>query len=247
MSEVAHAAITLPPLPYALDALEPHMSRETLQYHYGKHHKKYVDTANELLKGTELEGQPLEEVLSQASGTLLDNAAQAWNHGFFWHCLTPRQKGPSAALARRIAETFGSLDNFQAKFNRIASSLFGSGWAWLVEDAEGALRIIATRNAGMPAANNQVALLTCDLWEHAYYLDHRNDRAKYLKAFWQLVNWEFVESNLEQGWEWPTAAAPRSESAADRVDAASMDSFPASDPPAHSPTRAGPPDRRKDR
>ena len=191
-------AIELPNLPYALDALEPHMSRETLEFHYGKHHRKYVDTTNELLKGTELEGHPLEDVLSQASGPLLDNAAQAWNHGFFWHCLTPRRKGPSVALTRQIAEAFGSLDNLQVKFNRIASSLFGSGWAWLVKDAGGTLRIVATRNAGMPTENNQVPLLTCDLWEHAYYLDYQNRRPDYIKAVIQnLLNWEFAEANLE--------------------------------------------------
>jgi Fe-Mn family superoxide dismutase len=198
---VATATLALPKLPYALEALAPHMSRETLEFHHGKHHKAYVDKVNQLVEGTEHDGQSLEEIIADASGPLFDNAAQAWNHSFFWHCLTPDPRAPGKDLEKMLNGAFGSLEKFQAEFTRAALGVFGSGWAWLVKDVEGVLRVVTTRNAGLPMVNNQVALLTCDVWEHAYYLDRRNDRGAYLKHFWPIVNWEFVAQNLVSGWE----------------------------------------------
>jgi superoxide dismutase, Fe-Mn family len=195
-------ALTLPQLPFARDALEPHMSRETLDYHYGKHHKTYVDTANELLKGNEFEHLPLEDIVRKASGKLFNNAAQVWNHNFFWNCLTPSQTPPGGKLAPAIAKQFESFENFRKQFTQVALDTFGSGWTWLVKDAAGALAIVSTQGAGNPLVAGQTPLLTCDVWEHAYYLDYRNVRKNYLEHYWPLVNWQFVESNLE-----PRAAA----------------------------------------
>jgi superoxide dismutase, Fe-Mn family len=240
MGHVAEAAIALPPLPYAPDALEPHMSRETLEFHHGRHHATYVATLNKLIAGTEFEDQSLEEIIAGSSGTMFDNAAQVWNHGFFWHCLAPRRTTPPPALRTQLDRAFGSVDKFQERFTKAATGVFGSGWAWLVRDADGSLSIVSTRNAGTPMTSNQVALLTCDVWEHAYYIDRRNDRGEYLKHFWPLVNWDFVAACVAQPWEWASASQS---TRGERQDEASMDSFPASDPPASSPTRAGPPKR----
>jgi Fe-Mn family superoxide dismutase len=190
-------ALTLPELPYARDALQPHMSRETLDFHYGKHHKTYVDTANELIKGTEFENLPLEDIVRKSTGKLFNNAAQVWNHTFFWNCLTPQPAQPGGRIAPALAKQFGSLDAFKQQFTKVALDTFGSGWAWLVKDAAGALAIVSTQGAGNPLVAGQTPLLTCDVWEHAYYLDHRNVRKEYLEHFWHLVNWSFVESNLE--------------------------------------------------
>jgi len=236
---VAEATITLPPLPYAADALEPHMSRETLEYHHGRHHATYVANVNRLVQGTELEGSRLEDLLAEATGPLWDNAAQVWNHAFFWQCLSPRRTTPAGALKQKLAESFGSVEEFRARFDKAAAALFGSGWAWLVREHDGGLRIATTRNADLPARSNQTPLLTCDLWEHAYYLDRRNDRGEYLKHFWPLVNWDFVARNLVEPWEFAAAAGDRTRRR-DRVEEASVDSFPASDPPASTSTRAGP-------
>ena len=189
------SAIVLPPLPYARNALEPHMSRETLDYHYGKHHQAYVDKVNKLIAGTEFEDASLEELVAESAGEIFNNAAQVWNHTFFWNCLSPRRQSPGKELTEAF-EKLGGFESFQIQFDNAASALFGSGWAWLVKDTKGALKIVTTANANTPVRDGQVALLTCDMWEHAYYIDRRNDRAAYLQNFWPLVNWEFVSANL---------------------------------------------------
>jgi superoxide dismutase, Fe-Mn family len=187
--------IVLPPLPFARDALEPHMSRETLDYHYGKHHKAYVEKVNTLIAGTEFEDASLEELVAESSGALFNNAAQVWNHNFFWNCLAPKSKGPGKELTAAL-DKLGGMQSFQNQFGKAAIEEFGSGWVWLIKDAAGALKIITTSNANTPARDGQVALLTCDVWEHAYYIDHRNDRGAWMKSFWAIVNWQFVTDNL---------------------------------------------------
>jgi len=189
-------ALTLPDLPYARDALEPHMSAETLDYHHGKHHKTYVDTANNLISGTEYEQMPLEEIIVKSSGKLFNQTAQIWNHSFFWQCLTPNQTQPGKKLTDALVKEFGGIEDFKKLFSETAIGTFGSGWGWLVKKPDGSLAVTSTSNAGTPLTDGDRALLTCDVWEHAYYIDHRNARPKYLEAFWQLVNWEFVEQNL---------------------------------------------------
>ena len=186
----------LPELPYAKDALAPGISAETLEYHYGKHHKTYVDNINKLIAGTEHENMPLEEIVKKASGGVFNNAAQVWNHTFYWNCLSPGGGGePSGPLADAIAKAFGSFAEFKDKFSNAAVTQFGSGWAWLVKNPDGSLAIEATSNAGTPLTEGKKPLLTCDVWEHAYYIDYRNARPKYVEAFWSLVNWKFVEKN----------------------------------------------------
>lgn len=188
---------TLPPLPYALDALSPHISQETLEYHYGKHHKAYVTNLNKLVENTEFATMSLEEVIKKSSGGIFNNAAQVWNHTFYWHCLSPNGGGePSGKLADAINKAFGSFEQFKEKFTQTAIATFGSGWAWLVQDKQGDLKIISTSNAGTPMTEGLTALLTCDVWEHAYYIDYRNVRPDYVAAFWKLANWDFVESNF---------------------------------------------------
>ena len=189
---------TLPKLPYAMDALSPHISQETLEYHYGKHHQTYVTNLNKLVAGTEFASMSLEEVIKQSSGGIFNNAAQVWNHTFYWHCLTPKgAREPSGKLADAIIKEFGSLEQFKEQFTQAAITTFGSGWAWLVQTKEGKLKITSTSNAGTPMTEGHTALLTCDVWEHAYYIDYRNVRPDYLNAFWELVNWEFVASNFQ--------------------------------------------------
>ena len=195
MATTTRSAIVLPPLPYANNALEPHMSRETLEYHYGKHHKGYVDRLNHLISGTEFEDASLEELVAESAGEIFNNAAQVWNHTFFWNCLSPRRQSPGTEVNHAL-QRLGGFESFQQQFDKAASGLFGSGWAWLVKDTKGALKIVTTPNANTPLRNGETALLTCDMWEHAYYIDHRNDRAAYLKDFWPLVNWDFVAANL---------------------------------------------------
>jgi superoxide dismutase, Fe-Mn family len=187
----------LPDLPYAKDALAPHISAETLEYHYGKHHKTYVDNLNRLIVGTEFEKSPLDEIVRKASGGIFNNAAQIWNHSFYWNCLSPQGGGePGGDLARALSADFGSLAQFKEKFTSAAVTLFGSGWAWLVKNPDGKLAIEAASNAGNPLRDGKKPLLTCDVWEHAYYIDYRNARAKYVEAYWNLVNWKFVAANL---------------------------------------------------
>ncbi len=190
-------AIELPALPFARDALAPHISGETIDFHYGKHHKAYVDNLNKMIEGTELDSLTLEEIVQKAEGAMFNNAAQVWNHTFYWNCLSPEGGGkPEGALAKAIDEGFGGFDAFQEQFNKTATGTFGSGWAWLVQRSDGTLAIISTSNAATPLTGEDTALMTCDVWEHAYYIDYRNARPKYLEAFWKLVNWEFVTSQM---------------------------------------------------
>jgi Fe-Mn family superoxide dismutase len=186
----------LPPLPYAKNALEPHISAETLEYHYGKHHQAYVTNLNNLIKGTELESLGLEDIIRKSSGGVFNNAAQVWNHTFYWNCLTPNGGGePGGALADAINKAFGSFAAFKEKFSTSAVTNFGSGWTWLVRNADGSVEIMNTSNAATPLTAGKTALLTCDVWEHAYYIDYRNARPKYVEAFWNLVDWGFVARN----------------------------------------------------
>ncbi|MEZ5440905.1 MAG: Fe-Mn family superoxide dismutase [Lysobacterales bacterium] len=190
-------AFELPPLPYARDALAPHISAETLDYHYGKHHQAYVTNLNNLIAGTEHESQSLEAIIRSSSGGLFNNAAQVWNHTFYWHCLSPNGGGdPSGKLADLIVKAFGSIDAFRDAFSKNAIGTFGSGWGWLVQKPDGSLALASTSNAGTPLTGEDTPLLTCDVWEHAYYVDYRNARPKYVEAFWQLVNWDFAASQL---------------------------------------------------
>ncbi len=183
----------LPALPFAQDALAPVISAETLEYHYGKHHNAYVTNLNNLVPGTEFENSTLEEIILKASGGVFNNAAQVWNHTFYWNCLSPKGGGaPSGALGAAIDAAFGSFDNFKAQFSKAAATNFGSGWTWLVKNADGSLAIASTSNAGTPMTSGQTALLTVDIWEHAYYVDYRNARPKYLEEIWKLFNWDFV-------------------------------------------------------
>ena len=191
-------AITLPALPYSNDALMPHITPETLEFHYGKHHKTYVDKLNGMVPGTEFENASLEEIVKKSSGGIFNNAAQVWNHTFYWNCLAPKAGGePTGTLKSKIDQTFGSFDQFKEQFTQAALNQFGSGWAWLVQNADGTLSITSTSNADTPLKEGKTPLMTCDVWEHAYYIDYRNARPKYLEAFWQLVNWKFVESQLK--------------------------------------------------
>ena len=187
----------LPPLPYEKDALAPHISPETLEYHYGKHHKSYVDNLNRLLENEAT--MPLEALIKTAQGGIFNNAAQIWNHTFYWHCLSPSGGGePTGALAEAIRETFGDFNNFKEQFTKTALTTFGSGWAWLTKTPEGELSIVSSSNADNPLVQNHTPLLTCDVWEHAYYIDYRNVRPDYVNAFWALVNWDFVNDNLNR-------------------------------------------------
>lgn len=191
-------AFELPTLPYSTDALMPQMSAETLHYHYGKHHKAYVDTLNKLVSGTEFATMSLEDVVRKSSGAMFNNAAQNWNHTFFWKCLQPNGGGePTGALAEAIQADFGSLKAFKEKFTDVAVKTFGSGWTWLVKNkTSGKLECLSTANAGCPLTEGHTPLLALDVWEHAYYLDHRNDRAKFVETFWQIANWKFASANL---------------------------------------------------
>jgi superoxide dismutase, Fe-Mn family len=190
-------AFALPALPFKKNALVPYISEETIDYHYGKHHKTYVDNLNKIISGTQFTDKDLLLIIKTAKGPLFNNAAQVWNHTFYWQCLKPAGKEElSEPLLAAINKIYGSLDKFKAEFTKTALSLFGSGWVWLVKDKKRALSIIATGNAENPLPKGQTPLLTCDVWEHAYYIDYRNARAKYLEAFWHIVNWQFVSQNF---------------------------------------------------
>lgn len=191
-------AHTLPDLPFAKDALEPHISAETFEYHHDKHHAAYVTNLNNLIPGTEFEDKSLEEIVTSApAGGIFNNAAQVWNHTFYFNCMGPDAGGePTGALADAIADTFGSFAEFKEKFSTSAVTNFGSGWTWLVKNAEGALEIVNTTNAGCPLTAGQTPLLTIDVWEHAYYVDKRNARPAYVESFWNVINWDFVAGNF---------------------------------------------------
>lgn len=189
----------LPELPYPKNALEPVISAETLEYHYGKHHAAYVNNLNNLIRGTGFEAMALEDIVMKSSGGVFNNAAQTWNHTFYWNGMTPQGGSePTGPLAEAIKSTFGSFEEFKKEFSKKAVRLFGSGWTWLVRNQDGSLGIENTNNAGTPMTSGQKALLTCDVWEHAYYIDYRNARAKYVEAFWNIVNWDFVAKNLSE-------------------------------------------------
>ena len=188
---------TLPAFPFAQDALEPHISKTTIEFHYGKHHQTYVDNLNKLIIGTEFENSTLEEIVLKSSGGIFNNAAQVWNHTFYWNCLTPKSNlKPEGKLLDAIEKEFGSYEQFNEKFTNAAVTLFGSGWAWLVKDKDGKLEIVQTSNAENPMRQDKTPLLVCDVWEHAYYIDKQNRRPAYLESFWNLVDWKKVEERF---------------------------------------------------
>jgi len=187
----------LPELPYAIDALAPTISKETMEYHYGKHHQAYVTNLNNLIKGTEFENASLEDIIKKSSGGVFNNAAQVWNHTFFWNTLSPKGGGaPTGALADAINAKFGSFDAFKETFSKSAVGNFGSGWTWLVKKADGSVDIVNTSNAATPLTGADKPLITIDVWEHAYYIDYRNARPKFVEAFWNLANWDFAAKNF---------------------------------------------------
>jgi Fe-Mn family superoxide dismutase len=187
----------LPDLPYSKNALEPHISAETIEYHYGKHHAAYANNLNNLIGGTEFEKASLEDIILKSSGGIFNNAAQIWNHTFYWNCLKPNGGGePTGPLAEAIKYAFGSFEDLKKEFSQKAVTLFGSGWAWLVKNKDGSIGIEQASNAGTPMSSEKKALLTCDVWEHAYYIDYRNARPKYVESFWNLVNWDFAAKNF---------------------------------------------------
>jgi Fe-Mn family superoxide dismutase len=188
---------TLPPLPYAKDALQPTMSAETLEFHYGKHHQAYVTNLNNLIKGTEFENLSLEEIIKKSQGGIFNNSAQVWNHTFFWNCMKPNGGGaPTGPVADAINAKWGSFDKFKEEFQKSAVGNFGSGWTWLVKKTDGTVDIVNTSNAGTPLTTDNKALLTVDVWEHAYYIDYRNARPKFVESWWNIVNWDFVNQNF---------------------------------------------------
>jgi Fe-Mn family superoxide dismutase len=187
----------LPPLPYEKTALEPFITAETLDYHYGKHHQAYVTNLNNLIPGTEFENLSLEEIIQKSSGGIFNNAAQVWNHTFYWNSLKPNGGGqPTGALAEALNKTFGSFEKFKEEFTKCAVTTFGSGWAWLVKNADGSLALVSTSNAATPLTSGQKPLMTIDVWEHAYYIVYRNARPKYVEDFWNFVNWDFAAANF---------------------------------------------------
>ena len=193
--------IELPKLPYKKDALEPHISQRTIEFHYGQHHAAYVKNLNNLIEGSEFETMKLEDIIKNSKGSVFNNAAQVWNHTFYWHCMAPPEEDsmPKALLLKYIERDFESLENFKNQFIRQAATLFGSGWLWLVADKDGTLSLLQTSNAETPLTHEGLTpLLTCDVWEHAYYLDQQNQRLAYLDEFWKIINWRFVEKRLSE-------------------------------------------------
>ncbi len=187
----------LPKLPYSPEALEPHISKKTIEYHYGKHHMTYVQKLNDLIQGTSFEEMNLEEIILKADGGIFNNAAQVWNHTFYWEGFSANgRNAPEGSLLEAINKHFGSFDKFKEVFSQKAATLFGSGWAWLVKKADGKLDIIQTSNAENPMRTGDKPLLTCDVWEHAYYLDYQNRRPEYIAAFWKLVDWDVVSNRF---------------------------------------------------
>jgi Fe-Mn family superoxide dismutase len=190
-------AFELPQLPYSMDALEPYISKRTIEFHYGKHHQAYITNLNNLVPGTEFEKASLEDIIKKSTGGIFNNGAQVWNHTFYWNCLSPKAGGePKGSVKDAIEVSFGSFADFKDKFTKAAATLFGSGWAWLVKTPGGKLEIVQESNAGNPMRNGLTPILTCDVWEHAYYLDKQNRRPDYIADFWNLVNWEAVKSKL---------------------------------------------------
>ncbi len=183
----------LPPLPYALDALEPHISQKTLEFHYGKHHQAYVNNLNNLVPGSPFEDADLEKIVKEADGGIFNNGAQVWNHTFYFNSFSPKGGGePKGELAEAITKTFGSFDAFKDEFSKAAATLFGAGWAWLVKKSDGSLEIVKESNAGNPLRIGVTPILTCDVWEHAYYLDKQNKRPDYIADFWKVIDWNIV-------------------------------------------------------
>lgn len=190
-------AFELPSLPYGLEELEPVISKRTLEFHHGKHHQAYVTKLNGLIEGKDMESLSLEEIIKNSDGGVFNNAAQVWNHTFYFNSFAPGGKGtPSAELAKAINDSFGSMEKFKEEFSQAAATLFGSGWAWLVKNSDGQLEIVQTSNAGNPLKDGLVPVLTCDVWEHAYYLDYQNKRPEYVKSFWDIIDWEVVSSRF---------------------------------------------------
>lgn len=189
-------AFQLPPLPFAVDALQPLISVETINFHYGKHHQTYLNNLNNLIKGTKFENSTLEEIIQESDGAIFNNAAQVWNHTFYWNSLGKKGSRPEGKLLGLINESFGSFEEFIQQFSDASAKVFGSGWAWLVLNSEGKLTIKSTSNAATPLTDGYTPILTCDVWEHAYYLDYQNRRLDYIKSFWEIINWDTVASRL---------------------------------------------------
>jgi Fe-Mn family superoxide dismutase len=190
-------SFVLPDLPFPKDSLKGIISEEAFEYHHGKHHAAYVNNLNNLVPGTEFEGMDLETIIKKSSAGIFNNSAQIWNHTFFWNCLSPNGgSAPSGAIASAIDDSFGSFDAFKESFSKSATTLFGSGWAWLVKNTDGKLEIVQTSNAGTPLTTDKTPILTLDVWEHAYYIDYRNARPKFIEKYWEIVNWDFANKNL---------------------------------------------------
>lgn len=198
-------AIAFPELPYPKDALAPHITAETIEYHYGKHHRAYVDNLNKLIAGSDYDQANLETIILKSDGGIFNNAAQVWNHTFYWNCLTPKStQEPKGELLDALTESFGNFNKFKDEFTKTCVTTFGSGWGWLVKEKSGGLALLSTSNAQNPLTTGKTPLLTCDVWEHAYYIDYRNQRPKYVEAFWNIVNWDFVARQLSAPPKIPT-------------------------------------------